>query len=79
MTPKVLFDYAVNTGKFYEQHVTMAREGATHRLWALHTRVNILPLYRKEHREPYEGMSIIELDAVADQLIDHYTTHISEF
>jgi hypothetical protein len=79
MTPKVLFDYAVNTGKFYDQHVNMAREGANLKLWALHLRVNVLPLYRKQMHEPYEGMSIADIDAVADRLIDYYTTHISEF
>jgi hypothetical protein len=79
MTPKVLFDYAVNTGKFYDQHVAMAREGASHKVWNLHARVNILPAYRKEHHEPHEGMSSDEFVVVAADLADYYRNHISEF
>jgi hypothetical protein len=78
MQYRILYDYAINTGKFYQQHCEMAREGATHRVWALHVRVNVLPLYRKEHHEPYEGMSIAEADLCATELKAYYEQHLAE-
>lgn len=78
MTPRVLIDFAINTGKLYPQHLAMAREGATARVWELHVRVNVLPLYRVEHHEPYEGMSKDELAAVAKELDEYYANHDAE-
>jgi len=79
MTPKVLYDYAINTGKFYDQHLAMAREDASPKMWNLHLRVNVLPLYRRDHHERHEGMSNDELAQVATELADYYRNHISEF
>lgn len=73
-----LQDFAINTGKFYDQHCQMAREGATARIWTLHVRANVLPLYRKEFDEPYEGMSKIDIDQVAIELRGYYLRHIAE-
>jgi hypothetical protein len=78
MTPRVLFDYAVNTGEFYRQHCEMAREGASARVWQLHVRVNLLPSLRKQTHEPYEGMSRAELDEVASELSTYDRNHLDE-
>jgi hypothetical protein len=78
MQYRILYDYAINTGAFYQQHCEMAREGASHRVWALHLRVNVLPKYRKELHEPYEGASIAELDLCATELMDYYRNHLDE-
>ena len=78
MIPRVLFNYAINTGKLYNQHCTMATEVASHRVWELHVRVNVLPLYRKEHHEPYEGMTIAEIAEVATELQHYYSQHVGE-
>jgi hypothetical protein len=78
MQYRVLYDFAINTGKFYDQHCMMAREGASPRVWMLHTRVNLLPEYRRDNHEPYEGMSIAELDLCAKELADYYRQHLNE-
>lgn len=78
MTPEALKTFAINTARFYQQHCDMAEEIATHRMWALHVRVNVLPRYKVEHREPHEGMSIAELDEVATELQHYYSQHVGE-
>jgi hypothetical protein len=78
MRVQELKDYAINTGKFYNQHCEMAREGATHRVWELHVRANILLDYRREFREPYEGLSTAELSTVATELQRYYINHLDE-
>jgi hypothetical protein len=70
--------FAINTAKFYAQHCDMAEQIASHRIWALHVRVNVLPLYRREFHEPYEGMTVAELDEVATELQHYYSQHIGE-
>ena len=78
MTPRVLYDYATNTGSLYKQHLDMATEVASIRVWELHVRVNVLPAYKKEHHEPYEGMSVAELLQVATELQHYYSAHVAE-
>ena len=78
MQYRILYDYAINTGSLYPQHCEMAREGADPRVWELHVRVNVLPLYRVELHERYEGMSLAELDLVAKELRDYYINHLNE-
>ena len=70
--------FAVNTGKFYKQHVDMATEVASLRVWELHVRVNVLPLYRKQHHEPYDGLTIAEISEVATELQHYYSQHVGE-
>jgi hypothetical protein len=78
MQYRILYDYALNTGKFYRQHCEMAREGALVRIWDLHLRVNVLPHYRRECHEPYEGMSKAELNLCATELLVYYRNHLDE-
>lgn len=78
MRTQDLKDFAINTGKFYDQHCAMAREGASARVWTLHVRVVVLPAYRKEFDEPYEGMSKIDIDLVAIELRGYYLQHLRE-
>jgi hypothetical protein len=70
--------FAINTSKFYDQHCAMARECATPRIWQLHVRVNVLPEYRRAHREPYDGMTISDLSVVASELHVYYSNHVHE-
>ena len=70
--------FAINTGKFYQQHVDMATEVASLRVWELHVRVNVLPLYRKQHHEPYDGLTIAEISEVATELQHYYSQHVGE-
>jgi hypothetical protein len=78
MQYRILYDFAINTGKFYDQHCQMASEVATHRVWELHVRVNLLPAYRRELHEPYEGMSIAEIALCATELQHYYSQHVGE-
>ena len=78
MTPEALKTFAINTGKLYHQHVDMATEVASHRVWELHVRVNVLPLYRKQHHEPYDGLTIAEISEVATELQHYYSQHVGE-
>ena len=78
MIPRVLFNYAINTGKLYNQHCTMAREGATLRVWELHVIVNVLPEFKKENDEPYEGLSRAEVSTLGEELRTYYMAHIAE-
>jgi hypothetical protein len=78
MQYRVLYDFAINTGKLYDQHCLMAREGASPRVWELHVRVNVLPAYRVERHEPYEGMSKAELSLCAHELATYYHLHLDE-
>jgi hypothetical protein len=78
MIPRVLFNYAINTGKLYEQHCTMAREGASLRVWQLHVTVNVLPAFKKENDEPYEGLSRAEVEMVGGELRAYYVQHMEE-
>lgn len=78
MTPNHLYDFAINTGELYQQHCRMALEGADPRIWELHVRVNVLPLFRKTTDEPYDGMSRAELAEVASELAIYYRNHLAE-
>jgi hypothetical protein len=78
MTPRALIDYAINTGHFYNRHVRYARERASQSVWHLYVRATLLPHYRRETREPYEGMSEIEIGVVANELMFYYANHIKE-
>lgn len=78
MQYRILYDFAVNTGAFYQQHCQMAREGASPRVWELHVRVNVLPEYRRACHEPYEGASKAELALVATELAAYYRQHLDE-
>jgi hypothetical protein len=78
MQYRMLYDFAINTGKLYQQHCAMAREGATPRIWTLHVRANVLPLYRTELQEPYEGLSKAEIDLCAHELATYYHLHLDE-
>ena len=73
-----LTTFAINTDKFYKQHVDMATEVASHRVWELHVRVNVLPLYRRAHHEPYDGLTIAEITEVATELQHYYSQHVGE-
>ena len=78
MTPHQLYEFAINTGKLYEQHCTMARNAANPTVWVLHVKVNVLPTYKKEADEPYEGMSRVEVGRVATALASYYRIHVAE-
>jgi hypothetical protein len=56
----------------------MAREGASPRVWELHVRVNVLPAYRRDCHEPYEGASKAELALCATELAAYYHLHLDE-
>jgi hypothetical protein len=78
MTPKYLHDYAVNIGEFYATHCTMARQDASPIVWVLHLTSRVLPRYRREHHEPYEGMSRVDCEECAAELRAYYKAHIDE-
>ena len=78
MIPRVLYNYAINTGKLYEQHCTMARNAANPTVWELHVKVNVLPAFKKENDEPYEGLSRADVELVATALASYYRTHVAE-
>jgi hypothetical protein len=78
MQYRVLYDFAINTGMLYPQHCQMARDGASHRVWELHVRSNVLHSYRRDCNEPYEGMSKGELSLCAKELMDYYRQHLDE-
>jgi hypothetical protein len=78
MTPKFLFDYAINTGHFYNRHLRLSRDAAPVHVWARYIRADLLPYYRREQHEPFDGMSCEEIDTVASKLMDYYANHIQE-
>jgi hypothetical protein len=78
MTPKFLFDYAVNTGHFYNRHLRLSRDAVPVHVWARYIRADLLPYYRREQHEPFDGMSCEEIDTVASKLMDYYANHIQE-
>jgi hypothetical protein len=78
MTPKVLYDYATNTGHFYQRHLRYARDNAPQREWVRYVRADLLPYYRRENHEPFEGMSVTEIEVVANELKFYYGNHIQE-
>lgn len=70
--------FAQNTQSFYQKHLTMAKEKQTWLQWFNHVKVWVLPTYRKEMGEPFDGMSIVDLGLVADALKAYYEEHIKE-
>jgi hypothetical protein len=78
MTPRVLFDYATNTGHFYNRHLRLARDAAPVHMWARYIRADLLPYYRREQHEPFDGMSCEDIDTLASKLMDYYANHIME-
>ena len=78
MRSEELKTFAINTGKFYQQHIDMATEVASLRVWELHIRVNVLPEYRRAHHEPYDGLTIAEISEVATELQHYYSQHVGE-
>jgi hypothetical protein len=77
MQERALFDYATNTGSFYEEHLRMALDHATARMWLARTSF-VLRTFRREFNEPYDGLSRDELAAVAQQLRTYYVEHVQE-
>jgi hypothetical protein len=78
MQYRTLYDFAINSGPFYNQHCHMAREAVSTNLWILHVRANLLPAYKRENYEPYEGMSKAEIALVAKELAAYYVQHVGE-
>lgn len=77
MTPKELFDYAINANKLHDRHLTLARESALRSdggavQWALHVDRVLISRYRRKHRQPYDGMPNADIEETAILLRDHY-------
>lgn len=77
--------FATNTGALYAEHVKLARQLKEYgtaayavRQWAQFIKSVTLPMYRRELHEPYEGLSLDDIDSVARQLADHYAQHVRE-
>jgi hypothetical protein len=78
MTPRTLIDYAINTGHFYNRHLRLTRDNAPPSVWARYIRADLLPHYRREMHEPYDGLSTVEIDLVANELKFYYGNHVQE-
>ena len=70
--------FATNTGKLYPRHLSLAKAGATLKGWENHVKTLVLPEYRFELREPYEGLSLVAIEQVAKELSDYYAEHVKE-
>jgi len=78
MTPETLEFFARNTGDFYAAHCEYARIGADEIRWHIHVTRTVLPRYRLEHSEPYEGLSRDEIALVVAALRAYYARKIKE-
>jgi len=76
--------YAINTSEWYETHKalahakTLAHPVVVFITWRQHVINTVIPAYRREFHEPYEGMSEEEVKEVARNLQEHYEIHVAE-
>lgn len=78
MTVNDLVLFAQNTASLYPLHREMVEKGVIWRLWFNHVKFQVIPLYRKEMNEPFDGMSLDNLGEVADKLRCYYNQHVKE-
>lgn len=78
MRVQALVLYATNEGLLYPRHLELAREGAGLEVWVSHVRRAVLPAYRHQFNEPYEGLSLEDMANVAAELKAYYANHIEE-
>jgi hypothetical protein len=78
MTPEDLDLFARNLSDLYDQHCNWAKNSAPLNTWNAHVRYVLLPRYRQEFNEPCEGMSLDDLELVAQALMRHYAKHVAE-
>ena len=78
MTPKDLADYAINTSEFYDTHILLIKNNRPFVDWQYHVKVRILSKYKREMHEPFEGMSLDDIDTTANILIEYYVDHVKE-
>ena len=78
MTPETLEFFARNTGDYYAEHCELAKSNAPLERWEQHIRVRVLPRYRREENEPYEGLSRLEIKAAAAALKVYYKRKLTE-
>lgn len=77
MTSDQLVMYVTNTGSMYATNCNMARCKASFQQRYDRT-ARALSAYRREFKEPYEGMSDDELQDTARALKAHYEQHVRE-
>lgn len=78
MTVNDLVLFARNTGSFYQDHVLMAKNHHSIGDWETHIVKNVIPIYRRECNEPYDGMSWSEIGQASEELRAYYKQHIKE-
>jgi hypothetical protein len=78
MTPDDLSLYAKNCGNLYPVMCGMAKTNAPQRSWETFVKLTIIPQYKRECHEPFEGMSLDEISETATDLKDHYAEHVKE-
>ena len=78
MQPEDLELFGRNCGDLYDKQCNWARNGAPLSKWQQHVRMELLPRYRREEHEPYEGLSLAALEAVAKELKRHYERLVKE-
>jgi hypothetical protein len=70
--------YATNEGKLYNEHRAYAADKVGTRTWETHVIYKVLPLYRKEFHEPFEGASHANIEEAAVFLQKYYIRELEE-
>ena len=73
MTVEDLVLYAKNNQDLHEEQISMAVLPVEN--WGIHVRIAVLPSYRRELHQPYEGMTLDNLHEVAEQLREYYVDY----
>jgi hypothetical protein len=68
---------ATNEGEIYQNHLTMAREGATLQTWQHFILTRFMPRYRKH--TPDATLTRAALRLAAKELQRYYKEHLKEF
>lgn len=79
MTPRAMFDFIVNTGEFYDPLCRLARSPDTVSSdWDKFVKHTALRAYRKQFKEPYEGLTLEDIVHVGFDIGSHFHDHIME-
>lgn len=75
-----LFNFAITSGAFYDEHKRLAgfHWSKAKEQWENHIRRNLLPRYALEFKEPTASLDRDDLDGLTLALHAYYVKHLSE-